>query len=259
MERKTGVTAMHPKGELILATDSESAEKIAYLAVKNKLKAIPVVDSSGHFIGAVSNRALNTIVLHETREDLLRFAGLSHKTGIDNILEITLWQSFAHRAPWLLLGLAGGLVTAGVVSSFEATLEKNLILAAYIPLIVYMSDAVGTQMEAFVIRDFAIDRSIDYKKYFLKQLMIVGLVGSVTATLLYGVSLVIYGRPEISFILGISLFLAIISSVMTGLLIPYVFSRLKQDPANASGPIATIIQDFLSVVIYFTAASWWLK
>jgi len=180
------------------------------------------------------------------------------KRNLDDILKLPVKKSLFHRLPWLVLGLFGGLVTAGIVNGFEAILEKNLILAAYIPLLVYMSDAVGTQMEAFMIRDLALNEKLDFVKYFFRQMLIVSLIGLLTSGLLFVFALTVYGKLMIALVLSLSLFVGICSSVLTGLIVPYFLGRFKFDPANASGPIATIIQDTLMVLIYFSIASWLL-
>lgn len=177
------------------------------------------------------------------------------KTHVDNVLKMSTKTVLIHRTPWLLIGLFGGLFSAKIVEFFETTLQKNLILAAFIPLIVYMADAVGSQMESFIIRDTAINPRLNFVKYLLKQLFVVSIVGLLISTTLFFVSLIIYKDVKISITLFLSLLFAIISSVVTGLIIPYLFERTRLDPANASGPIATVIQDILSVLIYFFIAS----
>ncbi|MFH1188455.1 MAG: CBS domain-containing protein [bacterium] len=141
-------------------------EQIAFLALKNKLKAIPVIDDKNRLVGCVPIDTILQILDSESVENLLRFGGVLHKGSFDNIFEIPLIKSLKHRLPWLLLGLLGGMFAAGVVKSFEATLSKNLILAAFIPLIVYMADAVGTQMEAFIIRDLAVDSKLNFNRTY---------------------------------------------------------------------------------------------
>jgi magnesium transporter len=81
-------------------------------------------------------------------------------------------------------------------------------------------------------------------------------IGLITSTLLMAVTLLLYQNLRVGLVLSLSLFIAICSSVITGLIIPYLLGRLKQDPANASGPIATMVQDILTVTIFFLIASW---
>ena len=138
---------------------------------------------------------------------------------------------------------------------FEHTIEKNLILASFIPLVVYIADAVGTQLEAFAIRDFVLFRHLDFTKYFLKQLATVSIVAMILGVSMTAFAIIFYGQTKIALILGIGIICATFSALFSGLFVPYLFRKLKLDPANASGPIRTIIQDILSIIIYFTVAS----
>ena len=176
----------------------------------------------------------------------------------DDIFKLPLKKSLEHRLPWLLLGMLGGILAAKIIGSFELVLKKNLILAAFIPLIVYMSDAVGTQLEAFIIRDLTVNPKFKFSRYFFKQGQVLGLLALVISLILYIITYFLYADLKFSLVLSVALFVAVFSSVLTGLLMPYLFSRFRFDPANASGPIATVIQDILSVLIYFLVAGWWL-
>lgn len=176
------------------------------------------------------------------------------KEQIDNVMTLPLMTLIAHRLPWLILGLAGGIAASQIVGGFKETLEKNIILAAFIPLIVYMSDAVGTQMEAFVIRDFALHPKFKFRQYFVRQLTVITSIGIVLSTLLYFATDFLLTTSKVSMVLAISLFFSVLSSVFSGLILPNVFEKLKLDPANASGPIATILQDIVSVLVYFSVA-----
>jgi len=181
-----------------------------------------------------------------------------HAGRYDNVLNIPIFRSIKHRLPWLILGLVGGMLGAGIVNQFEGLLSRYLILASFIPLIVYMADAVGTQMEAFIIRDLAVNPKLKFFAYFWRQASIVVLIGILASALLFLGAEMIFHNFVISLVLGIALFLAILTSLVTGLIVPYLFGKLRLDPANASGPIATIIQDILSVLVYFSVATWLL-
>jgi magnesium transporter len=175
---------------------------------------------------------------------------------IDNPMRLRVLTSVRHRLPWLVLGLAGGLLAAQIITSFEQTLSQNILLASFIPLVVYISDAVGTQMESFVIRDIAIHKGgIHFFKYFSKQFVIVTIIGLILAAGLWAITFALHQNSNLSLAITLSMFFAIESSIFTGIILPVLFRRLRLDPANASGPIATIVQDVLSVTIYFLVAS----
>lgn len=245
--------------EMVTVRPHADQERVVHLALVHNIKAVPVVDKNGAFLGAVLSDALLHTLYAETSEDLLRLAGIKHRGAIfDNVMKISLARSLEHRLPWLLLGLAGGILAAAIIGQFEETLKRHLVLAAFIPLMVYMADAVGTQMEAFIIRDLAVNPGLDFAGYLWRQFLIVGLIGLICGGVLFAVVIFLYQEARVGIVMAASLFIAITSSVVTGLFIPYLFGRLNLDPANASGPIATIIQDVLTVTIFFLIASWLL-
>jgi magnesium transporter len=173
----------------------------------------------------------------------------------NDITKNSLFEEYKIRMLWLIVGLVGSLLISTFVHSFEKTLETNLIIAAFIPLIVYVSDAVGTQMESIIIRAIAKEKKFHFGSFFLKQFFVVFLI-AVTMGLLSGLSsYLLYRVYKVSIVLCFSVFFSILSSLVTGLAIPYFFWSSHQDPAEASGPVGTIIQDSLSVIIYILLAN----
>ena len=217
------------------------------------------MDASGIFLGAVSSHTILYILHKEFREDIFHLTGIHHEhAAYDNIFEIPVSKALRHRFPWLFIGLLGGVLAAKIIGTFDVVLEKNLILAAYIPLIVYIADAVGTQLEAFTIRDLALFRTLYFSRYFLKHFSIVLFLALILAFSISGISFFVDRNLSIAIVLSISILGATLSALLTGIIIPFFFRRLHLDPANGSGPIGTIIQDILSVLIYFSIASWLL-
>jgi len=249
------ISSLISKQKIFLVKSDTGREEAANLALTHNIKAVPVLEN-GKFIGVIPNDKVLSILHKEFNEDILRLAGVHDGHLVyDNVLEIPFWVAIRHRLPWLFIGLFGGIFAAEIIGFFEATLERNLILAAFIPLVVYMADAVGTQLEAFVIRDFVIFRKLNFVKYFFKQLLIVFAISVILGLVLMVASIILYKDWKISWILAVAIIGASISSLFTGLVVPFIFRRMKLDPANASGPIATIIQDILSVLVYFLVAN----
>jgi len=243
----------HP---LVTVRPASHQERVASLALQHNIKAVPVVDHDHRMLGVIPSDAILSILRKESHEDLLRLGGVHHRGAfVDNILNLSLLQSLTHRLPWLIVGLFGGIAAAKLISGYEATLQEELLLAAFLPLIVYMSSAVGTQMQAFIIRDLSIDRQLPFAKYFFRQTGVVFFIAVFTAGLLFATTLFLHGNTQLSGVLAVSLVASVLSSLLTGLLIPYGFSRVQMDPANASGPVSTIVQDLLSILIYFTVAT----
>lgn len=244
---RRGLHAVHPHSD---------QEKAANLALTHNLRVVPVIDEQHHFLGTLTEDVILSILHKELREDILHLGGVfTPKDGLDTVLEIPYGRAVKHRLPWLFLGLFGGIVTAHFIGFFEKTLNKDIILAFFIPLIVYMSSAVGTQMQAFVIRDFALVRSLEFRRYFFKECFIVLMLALIISGSVVVAGFFLRWDLNLILVLGLSLSVTILSSIFTGIIIPYFFRKLGQDPANASGPVATIIQDFLSVAIYLGIAS----
>ena len=240
----------------VIAVDSQmDQEHAALLALKNSLKAIPVVDAKNRFLGVMTFDTILRVLDSEAVENILRMGGVYTGGQVDDTMRLSIKQSLSRRLPWLLIGLLGGFLTAGIIRGFEEILHSNLMLAAFIPLIVYMADAVSSQMQVLLIRDISVNRALDFFKYAIRQSYIVLCLGLCTGLAMLAVSYAIYRDLAISLVLCLALLLAVFSSLVSGIMIPYFFSRLKFDPANASGPIATIIQDTLSVLIYFVVAT----
>lgn len=251
------VSSISHKKSLIFVKPSTNQGRVVYLALKHNIKAIPVVGEDFTFLGVVPSDKILEIVYKEAKGSVLRFAGISdiHAATFKSVEKTPIWVSFRHRIPWLLLGTLGGFLSAQIIGGFEATLQQNLVLAAFIPLIVYISDAVGTQMEAYIIRELVLEEGFSFFKFFFKQLITTWMIGAVCAGLLFVGTLFYYSSFSFAVVLGGSLFLAVSSAVLPGMVIPYLLYRLKVDPASASGPIATIIQDIVSILIYFSVAS----
>lgn len=231
-------------------------EKVVLLALANKLKAIPVVNREDHFLGVVPSDTILEILHLEHHEDILRTAGVSNGVYFPSKIMKTSSGILAKaRLPWLIFGLFGGLITAQIANFFEAPLSSHFALIAFLPLIVYMADAVGTQTQTLIARNLALDSQFSFKKYLLKEVKVSILIAIVLGILLSLISLFWYKLPYLGLILGLSLFLTIMMAIFIGSVIPYFLQIFKRDPALGSGPFATIVTDIASLTIYFLISS----
>ncbi len=230
-------------------------ERVAILALKYNLKSLPVVDKNNLFLGIIPSDVILTILYSENLEDILHFAGISKNNNfVKQSIQASPIILTRLRLPWLIFGLLGGLFAAQIVNLFETSLKSHFILAAFIPLIVYMADAVGVQAQTLFIRGLALEANLDIKKYFLKELKISFIIALILATLLSLVSFLWFGSFLMGIILGISLFLTVICASIIAIVIPWLLEKFKKDPAIGSGPFATIVRDVLSLVLYFSVA-----
>jgi magnesium transporter len=245
------------RSNLITVHADAEPSVVAELALRNTIKAIPVLDSAGVLLGVVPSDQIIKILSHEHTRDVLRLAGVTHKDthAHDVLLNNSAWSHVKMRLPWLVLGLIGGMAAAAVVGFFEETLANELILAAFIPSIVYMADAVGAQTQMLFVRVLSIDANLKLRTYLFRETIVNGLLGLVLGLLIFAVSLVWIKSFVVSLILGLSIFLTVLFTVLVAIFLPWILFKRGQDPAVASGPLATVIRDILSLCIYLLVAS----
>ncbi|MCS7196178.1 MAG: magnesium transporter [Aquificaceae bacterium] len=222
------------------------------LAIQRGEYAVAVVDHYGYFLGLIPPKSLLKVMLEEHQEDISIMAGIlepDDKTAFYSKASIK--TRVLYRLPWLILGLGGGLVAAGVVTAFEKELEKNVAIAFFIPTVVYLADAVGTQTEAIVVRALAMGESVKISRETLTASAI-GL-----GLFLFSLFVIAFFWKDLSIALVVSLGILLASSVagLIASLLPKLLDRIKVDPAYGSGPIATVIQDVISVAVYLMVCS----
>jgi magnesium transporter len=228
-------------------------EEVAIKAIIGRLDAVSVIDSEGKFLGAVDGDNILAILHYENVEDYLRLSGIRAVHPVVDIAKARILDLVRLRTPWLILGLIGGMLATVVMESFEQTLEKEIALAFFIPVIVYMSDAVGTQTETIFIRSQSLE-ALDIRKYILKEASVGLLMASILSVLIFIFTMLYIQSMEVAVIVSLSMLASIFAAVFIAIIIPWALSKFQKDPAFGSGPFATIIQDILSIIIYFTVA-----
>ena len=170
------------------------------------------------------------------------------KERVDHLIE--------SRIPWLLLGLLGGLFATLIVAKYEAILSADIRLAFFIPIIVYLSDAVGTQTETIYVREIHERKNnIKLAKYIFKE-SIVGLGLGVVSGVLLGVFAAYWLKSlAIGVTVGFTMIINLTLAPILAVFIPSILYKRHTDPALGSGPVATVIQDLVSLLIYFLLAS----
>jgi magnesium transporter len=225
----------------------------AWHAVKGGQSALSVVDEHGRFVGIISPDRLLAVLLQEHDEDMARLGGFLKNSTIARLAsEESVRRRFWHRLPWLVLGLLGFFIAADIIAYFEVALKEKLVLAFFIPGIVYLADAVGTQTETVVIRGLSVGIGIG-RVVLLEAItgLIIGLALSVIAAPFIFWR---WGDADVALAVGLSIFTACSIATVVAMLIPWVLSRFSIDPAFGSGPVATVVQDLLSISLYFLIA-----
>jgi magnesium transporter len=153
-----------------------------------------------------------------------------------------------------MVGLAGGFLAGGVASVFEASLKNEVALAFFLPLVVYMADAVGTQTETVLVRRLAYGEVALWDQ-LAREALIGTSIGTIVAVVAAAGLWFWNGHQALAMVVGASLGMtAVVATIMASLL-PLGLARLGADPALASGPVATVVQDILSVGIYLMIAT----
>jgi magnesium transporter len=230
-------------------------EIAARSALQHRESALAVVDADGRFQGLIPPHRLLAVLLHEHEEDLARIGGfLRQREAAVGASEEPVPRRFWHRIPWLVVGLAGALLAADIVGAFEAQLQARVALAFFLPGIVYLADAVGTQTETIVVRGLSVGVTV---RRMLRREVASGLaIGLALAAISF--PFLLWRWDELDLALGVSVSILAACSIATAvaMALPLALDRAGIDPAFGSGPLATVIQDLLSILIYFAIAGW---
>lgn len=158
------------------------------------------------------------------------------------------------RLPWLILGLALSLGTAFVVAGFEEVLSLDSRVAFFMPLIVYVSDSVGTQTATIYIRNLT-KKQAKFSTYIYKELLLGVSIGAIFGIATALVTHFWLHASKLAVAVGVALFFSIICATVFALIFSALLNKFKVDPATGADPIVTVVQDILSLLIYFVVVS----
>jgi magnesium transporter len=240
------------------AREGADPEHIASLALRHGTTAVPLVDHEGRLTGVVPPDEIMHVLRREHVEDLHRMAGIQREAHDSaqarRAIEAPPLSRARDRLPWLLVGLAGSMVATLLMSRFEATLQANLAIAFFVPAIVYLADAIGTQSEAIAVRGLSLSHA-PMQSLVWGELRTGLLIGVALALLAWPLVWLVFGDARLAFTVGLALTAAGTTATTIGLLFPWMLARLGKDPALGAGPVATIVQDVLSLAIYLGVAT----
>jgi magnesium transporter len=213
-----------------------------------------VIDKKERFLGVVTSDTLLEIMHQEANQDFFYMAG-SNK----GVLKASVSSQVKSRLPWVLVGLASGVVSTSVIAGYESVLIELIKVAAFIPVILSISGNVATQSSILFVREIAFDRV----SWGLKQVVHEGLIGMIIG-LLSGLSLALlavflHGEPLVGLIVAVTIVITQAVAAMLGLTIPWIFKKLGKDPALGSGSVVTTLMDIVATSVYLTIAWVFLK
>jgi magnesium transporter len=232
-------------------TPDADQEIAASMALEDAVDALPVVDGDGRLLGVMPSQALLQVLREEHVEDLHRLAGIQRETAqARGALEEPPLRGARHRLPWLLVGLVGAMIATAAMAGFESTLEAKIAVAFFIPGLVYIADAIGTQTEAIAVRGLSLTGA-GIGHLLAGELRTGMLIGATLGLVSFPAVVLAFGDLRLAGAVAVAIFVAGSLAAAIGLLFPWVLARLGRDPAYGSGPVATVIQDILSLLVYF--------
>jgi magnesium transporter len=232
-------------------TDQEVA---AWELVQRQGRALTVVDDAGRLLGVVTPTDMLQVVFAEHEEDLSRLAGVVHDQRQVRTATIeSVRRRVLHRIPWLLIGLLGAMLSAFVVSGYEDAISRQVVFAFFLPAVVYMADAVGTQTETVVVRGLSV--GVGVRQVAPKEAFTGLLIGTLVAVLFVPLGLLVFGDFTIMLAVAVALFVSCALASLVAMVLPYWLDRLGRDPAYGSGPLATVVQDLLTIICYCAIVS----
>ncbi len=223
-------------------------EEVAEKMDKYDLVAIPVVDDIGRLKGRITFDDVIDFVREEAERDYQMVSGITGDIEPGD----KVWQLLRARFPWLLIGLLGGILGALVLGSHESELAQVTELAFFIPLIAAMGGNVGVQSSSIVVQSIAsgVKEIESVGKRLLKELLVALATASIFALLIFIYNYFSQGNMDLTFSVSISLFIVIVFASIFGTFIPLLLDKLKIDPALATGPFITTMNDILGLLIY---------
>lgn len=239
--------------KVVTVSVAKDQEEVAQLFMDYDFLAVPVVDFQDRLLGIITVDDILDVMEEEASEDYSLLAGVSEGERHTD----TAFQAAKKRLPWLIILLFLGLITASLIGRFEETLNQVAVLAIFIPLIAGMAGNTGTQSLAVAVRGLATG---DYEKQGKLKLILreagTGLItGLTTGTIITIVIYIWQQNIVLGLLVGVSIMASLIVATLAGALIPLLMDRLNIDPAVASGPFITTINDIISILIYFGMAT----
>ncbi|MCA1062072.1 magnesium transporter [Rossellomorea sp. AcN35-11] len=232
---------------------SEDQEAVARQMKDYDFLALPVVDFQQHLLGIITVDDIMDVMEEEASDDYSKLAGIVDLDSIDR----SPFNAAKKRLPWLIALLFLGMFTASLIGRFEDTLDKVAILAVFIPLIAGMAGNTGTQALAVAVRGIATgDLEKENKMSLIIREAGTGLITGTTCGVV--VSMIVYiwkGEFFLGILVGVSVLVSLFVATLAGTLVPLLMHKLKVDPAVASGPFITTINDIISILIYFGLAT----
>lgn len=224
-------------------------EEVAQVIEKYDLVAVPVIDSIGRLMGQITVDDVMDEVREQSERDYQLASGLSQDVETDD----SVMRQTTARLPWLLIGMVGGIASSMVLGCFDEIFVQHPEMALFIPLIGGTAGNVGTQSSAIVVQGLANGSfaTENVARQVVKESAVAIINATLISILVYAYNFFRYGAIEpVTHLVPISLFGVIMFASIFGMLVPLTLEKLKIDPAIATGPFVTTMNDLIGMLIY---------
>ena len=228
-------------------------EEVARLFEEKDHLSMPVT-SAGKLIGVINVDDILDVMKQEATEDFQKMATI---TPLDeNLQTASVLTLYRKRIMWLIILVFMNIFSGAGIAFFEDTIESNIALVFFLPLLVDSGGNAGSQAATLMIRSIATGdtRLRDWFKLFTKEIFVAFLLGLTMALAVSSIGL-FRGGPEIALVVSLTMVLIVMVGSLIGMSLPFIFSKFKLDPATASAPLITSICDIVGVLIYFSIAT----
>ncbi len=237
--------------DLIYVTPDVDQEEVANIIQKYDLVAIPVVDGNRRMLGRITFDDIVDVIQEEASEDIQKIAGLTEEEEFS----YSTFRISRNRLPWLFVSLAGELISAVVLKSFQASIEQIIVASFFIPIVMAMGGSSGSQSAIVTVQSIStgdIWLNDTIKKLF-KELR-VALLNSIVCTivLLIVAQLFFHTGFRFAILLSLTLFIIMVNATMVGAIVPVILKKINIDPAIATGPFVATTNDIIGLLIYFS-------
>jgi magnesium transporter len=234
-----------------------TSEEVSNIMNKYDLVALPVVDPVGRLVGRITVDDVMDVMREEAEKDYALASGITGDVESSD----SVWLLTRARVPWLLIGLLGGLFGSRVVGSFEGVLDIYPQLAFFMPLIAAMGGNVGIQSSAIVVQSIAagtMGLDSPFRRLF-KEFSVAFLNATVLSVLAFAYNYLIGSPDALTLTVSGAMFSVVIFASVFGALVPLLLNRIKIDPAVATGPFVTTLNDIIGMGIYLTIGTFFYQ
>ncbi|MEN1760003.1 magnesium transporter [Anoxynatronum sibiricum] len=235
-------------------------EEVARTMSNYGFLAVPVVKGN-KMVGVITVDDAIDVLEEEASEDMMKFGGITGTDAGMQDLSIGPLKSAMGRIPWLVLLLGVGIMAGNIIAFFEDTLDAVVVLAVFIPMIAGMAGNTGTQSLAVVVRGLTMGqfKGKDVWRLIRREAVVGVFIGLVNGLIISIVAALWQKSLMLGFVIGLSLSVTLFFATLAGTIVPLIMAKMKIDPAFASGPFITTINDLVGLTIYFTVATLFMQ